>query len=456
MAIPKVSIIIPVYNAGDLLIKCLDSIKNQTLDDIEIICIDDGSNDDSPDILDCYAKNDHRFKVFHQKNLGAGASRNIAIDKVKGEFLMFVDSDDWIEKDTCEKLYYHSINLNSDLVLFDAVRHLPNNQSWDLIHFDGDKTHQDFQTFSFNYEFVKDKVLNAYFGVIWSKFYKSSFILENNIKFPNHKLYNDVEFHVKTMLLAKSISYYQKIFYHYNRIGQDSLQTVFVSSKDAIVFYDVMCGIREFLIDNDLFAEFNREFTIFTFKEFNRKLNEIDNRYKPIYFDKIKSFLISSDFSIYELNKISFVYLVFYIHVINSKSFEEFKFIQGNYNGEISLDYFDDVNYDSNDIFDYVLILENKLANLTLYVDEMEYYLNLFKQKALADKKTINNTCNSSEELMYLRDREKYLNRQNNFLCTENKYLKKRNNFLQDENEKLKNNIVCKSYSKVIKRIIDK
>lgn len=456
MVVPKVSIIIPVYNAGDLLIKCLDSVKNQTLQDIEIICIDDGSTDDSPDILDCYAENDYRFKVFHQKNLGAGISRNIGIDKVNGEFLMFVDSDDWIEKDTCEKLYNQSINLNSELVLFDAVRHLPNNKSLDLIHFDRDKTLQDFHSFSFNYEFVKDKVLNAYFGVIWSKFYKSSFILENNIKFPSHKLYNDVEFHVKAMLLAKSISYYPKIFYHYNRIGQDSLQTVFVTSKDAIVFYDVMCGIRQFLSDNDFFSEFNKEFTIFTFKEFNRKLNEIDINYKPIYFDKIKSFLISSDFSIYELNKISFIYLVFYIHVINSKSFEEFKFAQDNYDGQINLSYFDDINYDSNDIFDYVLILENKLANLTLYVDEMEYYLNLFKQKSLADKQTIRNVCNSSDELMYLRDREKYLNMQNNFLCTENKYLKKRNNFLHDENEKLKSNIVCKPYSKFIKRIINK
>lgn len=455
MVVPKVSIIIPVYNSGDLLIKCLDSVKNQTLQDIEIICIDDGSTDYSPAILDDYAKNDNRFKIFHQKNVGAGISRNIAIDKVKGEFLMFVDSDDWIEEDTCEKLYYHSINLNSDLVLFDAVRHLPDNQSWDLIHFDGNEIIQDFHSFSFNYEFVKDKVLNAYFGVIWSKFYKSSFILENNIKFPNHKLYNDVEFHVKTMLLAKSISYYPKIFYHYNRIGQNSLQTLFVTSKDAIVFYDVMCGIREFLLDNELLTEFKNEFIIFTFKEFSRKLNEIDIKYKPLYFEKIKSFLISSDFSIYELNKISFIYLVFYIHVINSNSFDEFKFIQDNYYGNVSLDYFDDVDYDSNDIFDYVLILENKLGNLSLYVDEMNYYLNLYKQKSFANKKTINNVY-SSDELMYLRDREKYLNMQNNFLSIENKYLKKRNNFLCDENENLKNNAFHNSYSKFIKRIINK
>ena len=130
----------------------------------------------------------------------------------------------------------------------------------DLIHFLGDDSNKDFSSLSFDYELVKDKVLNAYFGVIWSKFYKKSFILENNISFPHHKLYNDVEFHVKSMLLAKRISYFPKIFYHYNRIGQDSLQTVYVSSEEAIVFYDVMCGVKEFLLDNGFFEEFKFEF----------------------------------------------------------------------------------------------------------------------------------------------------------------------------------------------------
>ena len=377
MTIPKVSIVIPVFNSENLLKDCLISVQNQTLIDIEIICIDDGSTDNSYNILEDFSENDDRFKVFHQENSGAGFSRNVALEKSNGEFILFLDSDDWIEKDTCEKLYNQATNLNSDLVLFDAVRHLPDNQSMDLIHFLRNGSNKDFSSLVFDYELVKDKVLNAYFGVIWSKFYKKSFILENNIKFPNHKLYNDVEFHVKSMLLARRISYFPKIFYHYNRIGQDSLQTLYVSSDEAIVFYDVVCGVKEFLLENGFFEEFKSEFIEFTFKEFKRKLNEINDDFKPQYFEKIKLFLSSSDISVQDLNKISFYYLVFFIHTILSENYIEFKIMQDNYNGNMSLDNFDIIpNSQKYLIKDYLFILENNFAQLVNYSEELEYYLN--------------------------------------------------------------------------------
>ena len=425
MTIPKVSIVIPVFNSENLLKDCLISVQNQTLIDIEIIGIDDGSTDNSYNILEDFSENDDRFKVFHQENSGAGFSRNVALEKSNGEFILFLDSDDWIEKDTCEKLYNQATNLNSDLVLFDAVRHLPDNQSMDLIHFLRNGSNKDFSSLVFDYELVKDKVLNAYFGVIWSKFYKKSFILENNIKFPNHKLYNDVEFHVKSMLLARRISYFPKIFYHYNRIGQDSLQTLYVSSDEAIVFYDVMCGVKEFLLENGFFEEFKSEFIEFTFKEFKRKLNEINDDFKPQYFEKIKLFLSSSDISVQDLNKISFYYLVFFIHTILSENYIEFKIMQDNYNGNMSLDNFDIIpNSQKYLIKDYLFILENNFAQLVNYSEELEYYLNFYKQKNLSNKKLINNIYSSSEELMRLNDSVKYLQRQNNYLTSENLELK--------------------------------
>lgn len=425
MTIPKVSIVIPVFNSENLLKDCLISVQNQTLIDIEIICIDDGSTDNSYNILEDFSENDDRFKVFHQENSGAGFSRNVALEKSNGEFILFLDSDDWIEKDTCEKLYNQATNLNSDLVLFDAVRHLPDNQSMDLIHFLRNGSNKDFSSLVFDYELVKDKVLNAYFGVIWSKFYKKSFILENNIKFPNHKLYNDVEFHVKSMLLARRISYFPKIFYHYNRIGQDSLQTLYVSSDEAIVFYDVVCGVKEFLLENGFFEEFKSEFIEFTFKEFKRKLNEINDDFKPQYFEKIKLFLSSSDISVQDLNKISFYYLVFFIHTILSENYIEFKIMQDNYNGNMSLDNFDIIpNSQKYLIKDYLFILENNFAQLVNYSEELEYYLNFYKQKNLSNKKLINNIYSSSEELMRLNDSVKYLQRQNNYLTSENLELK--------------------------------
>ncbi|MEE0024315.1 glycosyltransferase family 2 protein [Methanobrevibacter sp.] len=443
MSIPKVSIIIPVFNSENLLNDCLCSVQNQTLKDIEIICIDDGSTDNSLKILEDFSKKDYRFNVFHQENSGAGFSRNVALDKSNGEFILFLDSDDWIEKDSCEKLYNQATNLNSDLVLFDAVRHLPDNQSMDLIHFLGDGSNKDFSSLVFDYELVKDKVLNAYFGVIWSKFYKKSFILENNIRFPHHKLYNDVEFHVKSMLLAKRISYFPKIFYHYNRIGQDSLQTLYVSSEEAMVFYDVMCGVKEFLLDNEFFDEFKSEFIEFTFKEFERKLNEINDEFKPQYFEKIKLFFKSLNISAHDLNKISFYYLVFYIHSIISENYAEFKLMQANYNGDMLLDNLDDAPYSKKILIkDYLFILENNFARLVNYSEELEYYLNLYKQKKLSNKKLINNIYSPSDELMRLNDAVKYLKQQNDYLVSENSELK----------NQLNENIFSKCIKKVFRK----
>ena len=442
MSNPKVSIIIPVFNSENLLKDCLKSVKNQTLNDIEIICVDDGSTDSSSEILDDFSKKDSRFKIFHQKNHGAGFSRNVALKKVTGEFILFLDSDDWIEKDTCEKLYYHAINLNSDVVLFDAVRHLPNNQSIDLIHFLGNERNKDFSSLSFDYKFIKDKVLNAYFGVIWSKFYKTSFIKENKIEFPNHKLYNDVEFHIKSLLLSKRISYYPKIFYHYVRIGQNSLQTVFVSSKESIVFYDVLCGVKKFLIENNFFDEFKVEFLEFTFKEFQRKLNEINDEFKDQYFEKIKSFLSALNLSINELNKISFRWLVFYIHIINSLDYDEFKFMEDNYDGIVDLDY--EISLNKSDNVEYMMILENKLSYLTSYVNELAECLNLYQQKISANKKLINNIYYNQEELMRLIDANNYLSCKNDDLILKNKNLKK-------ELDDLNNKKFIRLYKKIFK-----
>lgn len=99
-----------------------------------------------------------------------------------------------------------------------------------------------------------------------------------------------------------------------------------------------MCGVKGFLLENDFFDEFKLEFIEFTFKEFERKLNEINDEAKPQYFEKIKLFLKSLDISVQDLNKISFYYLVFYIHSLISENYTEFKLMQDNYNGNMSLD----------------------------------------------------------------------------------------------------------------------
>lgn len=117
----KVSVIVPVYNVQEYLGKCLSSLTAQTLKDIEIICVDDGSTDDSLAILQHFAAKDKRIKVINKKNGGVSSARNAGLEAAKGKYVMFVDGDDWIEPETCEECYDRIVADDADLLLFNYV-----------------------------------------------------------------------------------------------------------------------------------------------------------------------------------------------------------------------------------------------------------------------------------------------------------------------------------------------
>ena len=117
-----ISLIIPVYNVEKYLARCLDSVINQTFKDLEIICIDDGSTDNSSDILQNYALKDERIVVIRQANAGLSAVRNVGISRAKGEYICFIDSDDWIDFDFCEKLYNSAEKHSADIAVAGIIR----------------------------------------------------------------------------------------------------------------------------------------------------------------------------------------------------------------------------------------------------------------------------------------------------------------------------------------------
>lgn len=112
----KISIIVPIYNAEKYLEQCLQSIKNQTLKDIEVICVDDGSTDSSPQIMDRFQNEDQRFKVIHKSNGGNGHSMNTGLAAATGEYIGCVEADDYIENNMFEKLYMYTNNGTVDIV----------------------------------------------------------------------------------------------------------------------------------------------------------------------------------------------------------------------------------------------------------------------------------------------------------------------------------------------------
>ena len=116
----KVSVIIPVYNVRPYLEQCMDSVLQQTLDDIEVICIDDGSTDGSGEILDKYVQKDSRVKAVHQDNAGAAQARNTGLEKASGDYILFVDGDDYLTENALETLYLRALEENADVCVCDA------------------------------------------------------------------------------------------------------------------------------------------------------------------------------------------------------------------------------------------------------------------------------------------------------------------------------------------------
>lgn len=330
----KVSIIIPFYNPGDFFADCLKSAANQSLEDIEIICVDDGSTDGSFNFLLSEFSSDKRFKIISQKNMGAGAARNKAIDIATGEYILFLDSDDWIEEYACEKLYNRAKNLDVDLILFDVLWHYEN-RTKRIGYFSENEFNENSVTFTFNCDYIRTQMMRGILGVIWIKFYKTSLIKDNNIKFPSHVIYNDIEFHFKTIMLAETISYYPKIFYHYIYINKDSLQNSLRDTKYEIGWVNVMFGIRDFINKNNLMDGFRKEFINYFLSYSKIKLNSINREFKESFFMELKYFFESLFLTINDFDLIDFGNLVFYIHIINCDDYSTFSSIQNNFDGTI-------------------------------------------------------------------------------------------------------------------------
>ena len=133
----KVSVIVPVYNVEKYLKDCLNSVINQTLEDIEIICVNDGSTDNSLAILEDYAKKDSRIKIINQKNKGLSGARNTGMKHVQGEYILFLDSDDWLKEDALSELYWSHLDDNLDMLFFQTVDYYEEDGRYELNQFGG-------------------------------------------------------------------------------------------------------------------------------------------------------------------------------------------------------------------------------------------------------------------------------------------------------------------------------
>ncbi len=205
----KVSVIVPVFNTEKYLEKCLNSLINQTLQDIEIICVNDGSTDKSADIIKKFANKDSRFKLINQENKKQGAARNTGMKIAKGEYIGFVDSDDWVDLEYYEKLYNAAKKYNADIALATNIRtgHGKDKKRLNI-------TEEKFVTT------LQDKIDVCQ---QWknecptNKIYRHSMLKNNNITWPEGVYCEDKLFTIKAIYYASSIVAVPGVNYYYYR-----------------------------------------------------------------------------------------------------------------------------------------------------------------------------------------------------------------------------------------------
>lgn len=201
-----VSVIIPVYNSANYLDACLDSLVMQTCNSIEIIAINDGSTDESAQILDEYAKQYPIVRVIHQENHGISETRNLGIKEAKGTYIGFVDSDDYVDVTMFEDMARKAIDEALDVVVCDYVEHVEGNQTL-RVH----------QLPSFDKTTLKDKP-NLLFDINaspWNKLYRRAFLIEHNLYFPLKVKYEDTFVLLGALLHASSIGKIDTPYVHY-------------------------------------------------------------------------------------------------------------------------------------------------------------------------------------------------------------------------------------------------
>lgn len=222
----KISIIIPVYNVEKYIKKCLDSVINQTYKNIEIIVIDDGSTDKSSSICDEYAKKDKRIRVIHQENKGLSGARNTGLKYITGDYITFIDSDDYVEKDYVEYLYNLIIEDDYDISACNFVKIYEKNI---------DKKNGD-NKYILNREQAFSMMLdieNNFTTTAWAKLYKKN--LFKDIKFPENEIYEDIETTGNILLKINKMIYSEKPKYNYYiRIGSLSYSNYSIQELDRI------------------------------------------------------------------------------------------------------------------------------------------------------------------------------------------------------------------------------
>lgn len=271
----KVSIIIPVYNIAPYLCECLDSLISQTLQEIEIICIDDGSTDESLEILRKYQELDSRIQILTQKNSGAGAARNAGLKIARGEYLSILDGDDFFKPHMLEYAYNRGKELSAEIVMFRHHRYdHKSKREYDLPHMMNKNNFP--QQSIFCVDDMRRNKVNYFFAICgwtWDKLFLRSYIENLGLQFQNTRIFNDMYFTFSAVAVAKRITYLEDVLLcqRVNREGAISKST----QKNWYCALDALSAVRNFLIQSNKYKDFIQYYSTYALHMLLYTLNQV-------------------------------------------------------------------------------------------------------------------------------------------------------------------------------------
>ncbi|HIQ60673.1 MAG TPA: glycosyltransferase family 2 protein [Candidatus Enterenecus faecium] len=257
MAACDISVIIPVYNIQQHLRECLDSVLGQSYPHLQVICVDDGSTDESPAILAEYAQKDPRVQVIRQQNAGPGAARNTGLEAAKGEYVIFLDSDDWFEPDFLAKMVDTAQREGADVAICRAVefdtnsgRELPSEWMMKKQYLPG--------KLAFAPQEMADHLFQFTYGMPWDKFYRRELLTSSGIRYPALKNSEDLAFVYPTLLAAKRIAVVDQVLIHHRINRMASVSNSRCGQPEAP--YEAFQIVKEYLEQHQLMDTYRRSF----------------------------------------------------------------------------------------------------------------------------------------------------------------------------------------------------
>lgn len=291
---PKISVIVPIYNAEKHLHRCIDSILNQTFTDLEVLLINDGSTDSSGCICNEYAKKDFRVRVFHKENGGVASARNVGLENMQGDFVIHCDSDDFITPNMLDAMYKHILHNNADILICDFYYLNKSNK----------KQYRVQKPTSFNGQgIISDMLLGRLHGSTWNKLVRTDIIKENNLLFIDKVDYcEDLLFNTQVLCLTNSVCYLPQAFYNYCYNPTSIVQNINKNKVDSIIKYID-------LLHEKLSPNFKQELAIHTLQMKKNILNSRVYSYDFVrsYYEEYNSLYKESNLHIYY--KILFFFL---------------------------------------------------------------------------------------------------------------------------------------------------